>query len=162
MRFFPLVLLLAALVGLAACDNADPDADLFTPEQTEVREAPAEPASVAPDAYVETDTGLKYYDVEEGDGEEIEAGDVASVHYTGWLRADTTVFDSSLPRGETFVFRVGAGRVIPGWDQGVVGMREGGVRQLVIPPALAYGSQGSGPIPPDATLIFDVELREIR
>jgi len=84
-----------------------------------------------------------------------------TVHYTGWL-TDGSMFDSSLSRGEPFVFPLGAGRVIRGWDEGVAGMRVGGRRQLIIPAALAYGNRGAGGIiPPGATLIFEVELLEV-
>jgi FKBP-type peptidyl-prolyl cis-trans isomerase FkpA len=100
-----------------------------------------------------------------GEGEAIEPGGTAVVHYTGWLfdpsDADGkgTKFDSSLDRGQPFRFPLGAGRVIAGWDQGVSGMKVGGQRRLVIPPELAYGSRGAGGvIPPNATLVFDVEL----
>jgi FKBP-type peptidyl-prolyl cis-trans isomerase len=84
-----------------------------------------------------------------------------TVHYNGWLASDSTLFDSSIQRGQPFTFQLGAGRVIQGWDEGVDSMRVGGERQLVIPPDLAYGSQGSGPIPSNATLIFEVELLSV-
>ena len=122
---------------------------------------PAVPAAVAEDEYVETESGLQYHDLESGSGAEVEEGDTVSVHYTGWLE-DGTKFDSSFARGEPITLQVGAGQVIPGWEEGLVGMQEGGVRQLVIPPDLAYGEPGRGPIPPNATLIFEVELLEIR
>ena len=99
-------------------------------------------------------------DVVVGEGEVAEAGDVLTVHYTGAL-PDGTVFDSSVARGEPFRFQLGAGMVIAGWDQGFAGMREGGKRILVIPPSLGYGEQGIGPIPGDATLVFEVELLEV-
>jgi FKBP-type peptidyl-prolyl cis-trans isomerase len=92
-----------------------------------------------------------------GEGEEARPGDLLTVHYVGKL-ADGTVFDSSLQRGQPFQFVLGAGQVIAGWDQGVLGMREGGVRVLTIPPELAYGPQGQRPIPPNATLTFEVQL----
>lgn len=107
-------------------------------------------------------SGLKYKDLAPGTGEEARAGSVAVVHYTGWL-VDGTKFDSSLDRGEPFEFPVGGGRVIKGWDQGVAGMKVGGKRRLVIPPDLGYGARGAGAvIPPDATLIFEVELLEVK
>lgn len=106
-------------------------------------------------------TGLKIEDVEEGSGDAANPGDRVRVHYTGTLE-DGTVFDSSHPRGRPFTFVLGAGQVISGWDVGVRGMKEGGKRRLTIPPELGYGSRGSPPkIPPNATLIFDVELLEI-
>ena len=94
-----------------------------------------------------------------GTGEEAAIGSVVAVHYTGMFQ-DGTVFDSSAG-GEPFQFVLGAGQVIPGWDQGLLGMKVGGKRLLVIPPDLAYGSQGYGPIPPNSTLTFEVELVEI-
>jgi FKBP-type peptidyl-prolyl cis-trans isomerase FkpA len=108
-------------------------------------------------------------DMEAGSGEPIAAGQVAVVHYTGWLFDDSAVdnkgekFDSSLDRGDPFAFKVGGGQVIRGWDVGVEGMRVGGARRLVIPASLGYGARGAGGvIPGGATLIFDVSLVEIR
>ena len=108
-----------------------------------------------------TDTGLKYEDLVEGEGEVAEANQKVSVHYTGWL-TDGKKFDSSLDRNEPFSFPLGGGRVIRGWDEGVQGMKVGGKRKLTIPPQLGYGSTGAGGvIPPNATLVFEVELLEI-
>jgi FKBP-type peptidyl-prolyl cis-trans isomerase FkpA len=108
-----------------------------------------------------TDTGLKYEDLVEGEGESAQASQQVSVHYTGWL-IDGTKFDSSLDRNAPFSFPLGGGRVIRGWDEGVQGMRVGGKRKLTIPPHLGYGSTGAGGvIPPNATLVFEVELLEI-
>jgi len=128
------------------------------------REAPRV-ASVADSPPV---TELQKTDIVKGTGEGISQGQVAVVHYTGWLY-DPTVpdhkgreFDSSRRRGEPFRFTVGAGGVIRGWDEGVQGMQPGGQRQLVIPSQLAYGERGQGGvIPPDATLLFDIELLTI-
>jgi len=93
-----------------------------------------------------------------GDGDEAVAGQTVEVHYTGWL-TDGTQFDSSHDRNDTFSFKLGGGQVIQGWDQGVVGMKVGGSRKLTIPPGLGYGASGAGGvIPPDATLVFKVEL----
>jgi FKBP-type peptidyl-prolyl cis-trans isomerase FkpA len=93
-----------------------------------------------------------------GDGDEAVAGQTVEVHYTGWL-VDGTKFDSSHDRNQTFSFKLGAGQVIAGWDQGVAGMKIGGSRKLTIPPDMGYGARGAGGvIPPDATLIFKVEL----
>lgn len=111
---------------------------------------------------VTTESGLKYIDVVSGSGRQAESGDTASVHYTGWL-TDGKKFDSSLDRKEPFSFRVGAGQVIKGWDEGVQGMKIGGKRKLTIPPQLGYGARGAGGvIPPNATLVFDVELLDLR
>jgi FKBP-type peptidyl-prolyl cis-trans isomerase len=107
-------------------------------------------------------SGLQYQDVVTGTGAEAGTGQVAVVHYTGWL-TDGSKFDSSRDRGEPFSFSLGAGQVIAGWDQGVAGMKVGGRRKLVIPPDLGYGAMGSPPvIPPNATLVFDVELLDVK
>jgi FKBP-type peptidyl-prolyl cis-trans isomerase len=103
--------------------------------------------------------GLKYFVEKEGKGKPMKSGDVAKVHYTGWL-IDGTKFDSSRDRNDPISLRLGAGRVIRGWDLGLVGMKHGEKRLLLIPPNLGYGSSGAGPIPPDATLVFAVEIVE--
>ena len=122
---------------------------------------PESPAEVDEDEYATTESGLQVADLEEGDGAEVEAGQPVTIHYTGWL-TDGTRFDSSYNRGEPFTFVPGSGQMIPGVDEGVVGMREGGRRQLIIPPELAYGAQGAGDvIPPNATLIFLIEVVEV-
>src|SRR5947209_19897846 len=107
---------------------------------------------------ITTKSGLKYVELKVGDGKEAKKGDTVSVHYTGWLK-DGKKFDSSKDRNEPFMFQLGAGMVIKGWDEGVAGMKVGGKRKLIIPPELAYGKGGAGSvIPPDATLTFEVEL----
>jgi FKBP-type peptidyl-prolyl cis-trans isomerase len=104
-----------------------------------------------------TSSGLQYWDIKVGTGAEAQKGQKVTVHYTGWLTSGKK-FDSSVG-GKPFPFRIGAGAVIKGWDEGVAGMRVGGKRQLRIPPDLAYGQKGyPGVIPPNATLIFDVQL----
>ncbi|MCD6733892.1 MAG: FKBP-type peptidyl-prolyl cis-trans isomerase [Burkholderiaceae bacterium] len=112
--------------------------------------------------YQTTASGLQYDDVTPGSGEEARAGRHVRVHYTGWLYDNGQAgrkFDSSKDRGEPFTFPLGAGQVIRGWDEGVAGMRVGGTRRLVIPPQLGYGARGAGGvIPPNATLLFEVEL----
>jgi len=114
-------------------------------------------------AIITTPSGLQYDDIKAGDGAEAKAGLNVTVHYTGWLRNDDgskgSKFDSSKDRNDPFEFALGAGMVIRGWDEGVQGMKVGGTRQLIIPADLGYGSRGAGGvIPPNATLIFDVEL----
>ncbi|SCZ51580.1 FKBP-type peptidyl-prolyl cis-trans isomerase [Thiohalomonas denitrificans] len=105
-----------------------------------------------------TDSGLKIEDLKEGTGETAEAGQQVTVHYTGWLESGDK-FDSSKDRDDPLVFKLGSGQVIRGWDEGVAGMKVGGVRKLTLPPQLGYGSRGAGGvIPPNATLVFDVEL----
>jgi FKBP-type peptidyl-prolyl cis-trans isomerase len=119
--------------------------------------ASAGPTQVSGDGTT-TSSGLQYWDITVGTGETAVPGKSVSVHYTGWLTNEQK-FDSSVDRGQPFEFALGAGQVIQGWDQGVAGMRVGGKRQLRIPPSLGYGSRGAGGvIPPDSTLIFDVEL----
>lgn len=105
-------------------------------------------------------TELLVQDITVGTGDPVAAGDTILVHYVGLL-PDGTVFDSSRERGEPFPLVLGEGRVIQGWEQGLVGMQNGGRRLLVIPPSLGYGASGFGPIPPNATLIFEVELLEV-
>jgi FKBP-type peptidyl-prolyl cis-trans isomerase FkpA len=106
--------------------------------------------------------GLTYQDLVVGTGKTAEAGMRASVHYTGWL-ADGTKFDSSVDRGQPFSFVIGQGQVIRGWDEGVKGMKVGGKRKLTIPPQLGYGERGyPGVIPPNATLVFEVELLDLQ
>lgn len=108
-----------------------------------------------------TDSGLRYEDLTLGSGEAAMAGKTVSVHYTGWLE-NGSKFDSSRDRNQPFRFPLGGGRVIRGWDEGVQGMRVGGTRRLTIPSNLAYGAAGAGGvIPPNATLVFEVELLEI-
>jgi FKBP-type peptidyl-prolyl cis-trans isomerase len=118
------------------------------------------PGGAMDEKVVTTPSGLKYVDLVVGTGPEAEAGKTVVVHYKGWL-TDGTPFDSSVDRGP-FSFALGAGRVIKGWDEGVAGMKVGGKRKLVIPPQLGYGARGAGSvIPPNAELIFEVELLKI-
>jgi len=109
-----------------------------------------------------TPSGLQYEDTITGSGAEAAKGNLVSVHYTGWLYTNGVAgakFDSSKDRGQPFKFPLGGGQVIRGWDEGVAGMKVGGTRQLVIPPELGYGARGAGGvIPPNATLLFEVEL----
>jgi peptidylprolyl isomerase len=130
-------------------------------ELTDVIE-PQVAAPVDENDYTTTESGLKYYDFTTGTGDSPEVGQTVVVHYTGWL-SDGTQFDSSVEGGQPFSFVLGQGNVIPGWDEGLSTMKVGGKRQLVIPSDLGYGDQGAGGvIPPGATLIFEVELLEIR
>ena len=108
-----------------------------------------------------TESGLQIEEIKLGDGDSAATGQFVSVHYTGWL-TDGTKFDSSKDRNEPFDFPLGQRNVIAGWDEGVQGMRVGGIRKLTIPPQLGYGARGAGGvIPPNATLVFEVELLDI-
>lgn len=161
-------------LALVACGGGDGDGGDARPAEgggEAASEVPA-PAPIATEyaselgvdlaAMEETPSGLRYVVVEDGSGEVAEPGDQVVVHYTGWLPTGKK-FDSSRDRDEPFSFPLGAGRVIAGWDEGVAGMAVGEKRRLVIPPDLGYGAAGAGTvIPPDATLVFDVELLEIR
>jgi FKBP-type peptidyl-prolyl cis-trans isomerase FkpA len=153
-----------AVFQLVACGrNEQPEsAPSTTPTAEEPRAATTPPTG-------SQSMPLQKTDLSPGNGAEIKAGQTALVHYTGWLHDPAAAegkgkhFDSSVG-GEPFEFSVGAGHVIPGWDQGVAGMKVGGKRRLLIPPELGYGARGAGGglIPPNATLLFDVELVEIR
>lgn len=144
------ILPLLMILFLASCK-------LSTEPSTPEPEDPPTPRKVADDDYTELSDGLKYYDFVVGTGASAKNGDLVSVHYHGWL-TDNTLFDSSYRREEPIVFQLGSGRVIQGWELGIAGMQAGGQRQLVIPPELAYGGQRRGPIPPNSTLVFEVEL----
>jgi peptidylprolyl isomerase len=126
----------------------------------------APPAPAANSQAIKTPDGLQYTDEKIGGGGAAAAGAKVTVHYTGWLDengAKGKKFDSSRDRGEPFTFTLGAQEVIPGWDEGVAGMKVGGRRTLIIPPELGYGARGAGGvIPPNATLIFDVELLQVQ
>jgi len=111
---------------------------------------------------ISTVEGLEIYDMQVGTGAEAVPGSVVSAHYVGRLAADGTQFDSSLERGQPFEFKLGTSAVIKGWDLGIAGMKVGGVRQLVVSPEYGYGAQSIGPIPANSTLIFEVQLVDVR
>ena len=126
------------------------------------QKAPKAPTKVVAIKFKTMPGGLKYAILKPGKGKVAGHGGV-EVHYTGWLQSNKKKFDSSVDRGKPFKFELGHGEVIPGWDQGVKGMKVGERRQLVIPPALGYGAEGTpdGTIPPNATLVFEVELVKV-
>lgn len=147
-------LILVLLV--AACGPAAPENTSSPDEAASGEETSSETTTTTQTGSQVTATGLEYIEVEAGTGPQAKAGDLVSVHYTGTLE-DGTEFDSSAG-GDPIQFVLGTGGVIPGWDEGIALMRVGGKAQLIIPPSLGYGAAGFGPIPPDATLHFDVEL----
>jgi FKBP-type peptidyl-prolyl cis-trans isomerase FkpA len=156
---------------LAACAKKEEQAASAT-DSTQASEALAQESTATSDAAgapAPQPMGLVITDLKAGTGPAIEKGQQAVVHYTGWLYSESapdtkgTKFDSSVDRGEPFSFPLGGGRVIRGWEEGVLGMQVGGQRRLIIPPDMAYGERGAGGvIPPNATLVFDVELLQIR
>jgi len=153
-----ILLLLVAGIAIPACSQKE-----NKPTSAEQKPAAVEQKSpaAATDRYVKTPSGLSYLDITPGTGATPTYGKQVKVHYTGWLE-NGTKFDSSLG-GQPFVFPIGAGQVIPGWDEGVMSMKVGGKRKLIIPPQLGYGASGAGGvIPPNATLIFEVELLDVQ
>lgn len=161
--------------GAIASENSAPVATLTTPAIAQTSQQPdaltpttpamsdtqSESQNSESQNVVTTDSGLQYVDLVEGTGATPQAGQTVVVHYTGTLE-NGTKFDSSRDRNQPFSFQLGAGRVIRGWDEGISTMKVGGRRQLIIPPDLGYGARGAGGvIPPNATLIFDVELLRI-
>jgi len=141
-----------AILGLMLSARAQTDKKAATGGPTKVTGAPTK-----------TPSGLEYWDIKVGTGAVAQAGHKVKVHYTGWL-TNGKKFDSSVDRGQPFEFMLGGGQVIKGWDEGVAGMKVGGKRQLRIPPDLAYGQRGVGDglIPPNSTLVFDVELIDVK
>jgi len=126
------------------------------------RDAPATGPTKVTGPGTTTASGLQYWDIKPGTGTAVETGKTVEMEYTGWL-TDGKKFDSNAGSGHPFTVHLGAGEVIKGWDEGIVGMKVGGKRQLKIPPALAYGEQGyPGAIPPNSTLIFDVKLLGVK
>jgi peptidylprolyl isomerase len=153
-----LLLGICLTVPLAACGGGEEASPTPTVPMTQVEgRPPAVPGEPTVSA-----SGLQFIDIKVGTGDSPQPGQTVEVHYSGWL-ADGTKFDSSLDRGQPFDFLLGAGRVIPGWDEGVASMKVGDKRRLIIPPELGYGERGYPPvIPPNAQLIFDLELLNIR
>ena len=151
MKSLILAIIVLALLGVAGAQTAAKKAPAAPSGPTKVTGEPTKTAS-----------GLQYWDIKLGTGAVALSGHHVKVDYTGWL-TDGKKFDSSVGSGRPFDFMLGAGQVIKGWDEGVAGMKVGGKRQLRIPPDLAYGARGyPGAIPPNATLIFDVELVDAR
>jgi FKBP-type peptidyl-prolyl cis-trans isomerase FkpA len=144
----PLAAMLAVVGALSAYAASLPQEDKPSPPE--------------PGKEVVTRSGLKYVDLKVGAGDAAHPAQVVDVHYTGWL-TDGTKFESSRDANQPLTFRVGAGDVLKGWDEGVIGMKVGGKRRLVLPPELGYGKQGAGSVvPPNATLVFEFELLAVR
>jgi len=154
MQRFALILTLIAVLGVACgCGNDNKSNTSSAPSASSPMKVTGQPTTTA--------SGLQYWDIVVGTGATAAPGNSVKVHYTGFL-TNGAKFDSSRDRGEPFSFPLAAGQVIKGWDEGVAGMKVGGQRQLRIPPQLGYGAAGAGGvIPPNATLIFDVELLEV-
>jgi FKBP-type peptidyl-prolyl cis-trans isomerase len=153
----PVTILALATIALAQTAPAKKSARIAN-----TRPNTKAPSKVTGDG-VKTESGLQYWDIKVGAGQVAKEGDRVRVHYTGWL-TDGKKFDSSVDAGRPFTFPLGNGEVIKGWDEGVAGMKVGGKRQLRIPPELAYGENGTpdGTIPPNSTLIFDVQLVSVQ
>lgn len=186
MRVRAIALLAAAALGIAACGDSEDETDLpaavpatpaeTTPAETTTAAAGGTPTAAGRKSGISTDmsskpeipepsgeppTKLVTTDIVEGKGATAKAGDTVAVHYVGVLHSDGEQFDASWDSGQPFSFTLGQGEVIPGWDEGIEGMKVGGRRMLVIPPDLAYGEAGQGSIGPDETLVFVVDLLNV-
>jgi peptidylprolyl isomerase len=177
-KLIGLTLAVALAAGVAACGGDDESSSTSGAEATPTATAAAQPANVDAIANgIGKDTGSKpeivapegdppsrlvVRDIVKGKGPKAKAGDQLTMNYVGVAWSNGQQFDASWDHGQTFPFQLGAQMVIPGWDQGMVGMRKGGRRLLIIPPDLGYGAQGAGPIGPNETLVFAVDLEKIR
>lgn len=157
MKNVSLLIAVIILAGMTAAQSGTQSPSSTTAAKKPVHVGPTKVTGEG----TKTASGLQYWDIKEGTGPVAQEGQTAKMHYTGWLTSGKK-FDSSIG-GKPYGFKIGAGEVIKGWDEGVVGMKVGGKRQLRIPPSLAYGDKGyPGVIPPDSTLIFDVQLMSVQ
>jgi peptidylprolyl isomerase len=157
------LLLAAALAAFGAAGCGDDDDERASDPTTETRQVTAQQKPEVPKPEGPPPKELQSEDLREGQGEAAKAGDTVSVHYVGVLHENGKQFDASWDRGQPFEFQLGAGMVIPGWDQGVEGMKPGGRRRLTIPPDLAYGERGAPPdIGPNEPLVFVIDLLRVR
>jgi peptidylprolyl isomerase len=161
-------LLAVAALAVTGCGSSSKDEKEAKPAATKAAATPATPPltdtsqkPVIPKPTGKPPTKLVVKDIVKGKGRRAKSGDAVSVQYVGINFSNGEQFDASWDRGQPFQFKLGAGQVIPGWDKGIAGMRVGGRRELVIPPDLAYGPGGSGPIGPNETLVFVVDLQRI-
>jgi FKBP-type peptidyl-prolyl cis-trans isomerase len=161
-RFLVSIALISSLVLIVACGgNEEKTTTPSVTANATAAQTGGGPPPVSSQPTV-TASGLKIIEIKVGTGDEAQKGQTVSVHYTGWL-ADGTKFDSSLDRGQPLSFVLGAGQMIPGFDEGVAGMKVGGERRLILPPGLAYGAQGRPPkIPANSELTFDVQLVSVK
>lgn len=148
------ILMLIVLFAIAGCGKKE---DKFAAKNQEKAGIPEISALSQT-----TESGLMIQEIKEGSGKEAQTGNYVTVHYSGWL-PDGKLFDSSVKRNKPFTVKLGTGQVIQGWEEGIQGMKVGGKRRLTIPPEIAYGAEGyPGAIPPNATLVFDIELLSVR
>jgi len=161
MKRFPGVMVLAMFAIIVGCKANDSGSTAGSSDGAVA--TPTDGGAGMSAGTVTLQSGLKYEDLRVGDGPVADTGMKATVHYTGWL-TDGTKFDSSLDRGEPYPVQLGAGAVIRGWEEGIKGMKVGGKRKLTIPPHLGYGAAGygGGVIPPNATLVFEIELLNLQ
>lgn len=160
-----ILVVIAAVVVLVALffllSKPEPAAKTNEIQNANTQENSSSTVSASTSAQASPSAGLQIEDIKVGSGKAVKSGDTVVVNYVGTL-PDGTKFDSSYDRNQPFTTQIGVGQVIKGWDEGIIGMKVGGKRKLIIPPSLGYGDQQAGSIPPNSTLIFEIELLEIK